>query len=215
MSTLSDWGEALLSQGEASPLFCIPSQNFCTTAKRWASGAGALGWKTIHPPQYSVVRKGVKVRILLLYHTRWGNCRKIAEALAHGLGESGHQVVLREVSKKGEPYGDFEVLVAGSGTRVGRMTRCLRVALKKLPVTESKPFMAFGTGIERFRDRGDPQSADEIHAFLSGRGLIPVADPFKAAVAGVKGPLSAGEEEMALVHGVEMGRKLLAQGNEP
>lgn len=152
------------------------------------------------------------MKIFLIYHTRWGNCRKIAMALAQGLRESGHQVDVREASRKGESFGDFEVLIAGSGTRVGRMTRCLRAALKKLPTTETRPFLAFGTGIDRFRDRGDPQSADEIHAYLVGRGFMPISDPFKAVVTGVKGPLSEGEEERALAFGREMGGRLLECG---
>ena len=86
---------------------------------------------------------------LVVYHTRYGNCRKIAEIRAKGLEDAGLEVEL--VSSDARKIADdFDFIAVGSGTRMGRMTggikRFIRSGIKKKSWS-GKPFLAFGTGV--------------------------------------------------------------------
>ncbi len=146
---------------------------------------------------------------LVAYDSRWGNCEKIAMQIAKGLEDAGIEVEVARSSQKGiQPDHDF--LVLGSPTRTGNASRKIRrfIAREISGKFEGRPFAAFGTGILSFRDKGEPQSAQRIHALLENVGLKPVAEPLSAAVLKLKGPLAEGELERAYNYGLELGGKL-------
>ena len=154
---------------------------------------------------------------LVVYHTKFGNCRKIAEAISRGLEEAGLAVELisSETRKVG---GEFDFVAVGSGTRMGRMTggikRFIAREIKK-KTWSGKPFLAFGTGVRpegggsRFDD-WSVRGAQRIYEALEARGLKPVAGAAKFYVEGTEGPLGEGEEERALQLGLDTGKLLLA-----
>lgn len=146
---------------------------------------------------------------LLVYHSKWGNCGQVAEQVARGLRESGHEVSLFDVKSKAKLEGDFDFLAAGSPTRVGNMTGAMRRFLKRglTGTWEGKPFAAFGTGLKQ-RDDRDKKSADRIYELLEEKGLKPLAPALKATVEGSKGPLLAGELENAFGFGKKVGAAL-------
>jgi len=150
----------------------------------------------------------------VFFHSRWGNCREVAGAIEKGLLDSGHQVELVEISgDAGIPEG-LEFVVVGGPTRAGKATRAVRRFIKR-NVTEGwkgRRFAAFGTGFAAQRDRGEPQSAEHIYWMLSHLDLRPVADPFKVAVDGLKGPLADGELVRSLKFGVDIGEALAGEG---
>lgn len=96
----------------------------------------------------------------VVFHTRWGNCGEVAEAIARGLQDTGHEVAMINVKKAKELDPALDFLVAGSGTRMGKMTgplkRFLKHNLKK--GWRGKPFAAFGTGMKTcgIKGRGSP-----------------------------------------------------------
>jgi len=147
---------------------------------------------------------------LVVYHSRWGNCRRVAEAVTEGLQETGHEVVLTDVRSVEALDLDLEFLVVGSPTRAGRMTGKARGLIKR-EVTDAwdgKPFAAFGTGLESGLESSKPQSADDIRQALLAKGLEPIAPPFKAAVKGMKGPLLEDDIERAREFGRDIGALL-------
>ena len=81
---------------------------------------------------------------LVVYHTKFGNCRKIAEAISRGLEEAGLAVELisSETRKVG---GEFDFVAVGSGTRMGRMTggikRFIAREIKKKTWSGKKSFV--------------------------------------------------------------------------
>jgi len=153
---------------------------------------------------------------LVAYHTKFGNCRKIAENIAHGYEEAGLEVEL--VSSDSRKLGsEFDFIAVGSGTRMGRMTggikRFIRREVKK-GSWEGKPFLAFGTGVrpEGSGSRYDDWSvrgAQRIYEALEARGLKPAAAAAKFYVKDTKGPLEDGEEERAMRLGLDTGKLLL------
>jgi flavodoxin len=158
------------------------------------------------------------VKGLVVYHTKFGNCRKIAENIARGFEEAGLEVELAssDVRKVGS---EFDLVAVGSGTRMGRMTggikRFIRREIKK-NAWSGKPFLAFGTGVRpegggsRFDD-WSVRGARRIYEALEARGLKPVAGAAKFYVEDTKGPLGEGEEERALELGMDTGKLLLTQ----
>jgi flavodoxin len=156
---------------------------------------------------------------LVVYHTKFGNCKKIAESLARGLKESGLDVTLIETSTR-TVAPEYDFLAAGAGTRMGRVTGSMKRFIRrqiKGDAWAGKRFLAFGTGT---RPEGGGSKYDDwsvrgavrIHEALSERGLKPVADAAKFYVQELKGPLEEGEEQRAHDLGLETGKALMQPG---
>jgi len=158
------------------------------------------------------------MRCLVVYHSRFGNCRRIAENIARGLEEAGLEVELRSSSEARRVGAGFDLLALGSGTRMGRMTGPMRRFIRREIRGEAwagKPFLAFGTGMRA--QAGDEKHADwsargaqRIYEALEAKGLKPASREARFYVSGMKGPLEDGEEERALELGREVGRRLSA-----
>ena len=154
---------------------------------------------------------------LVVYHTKYGNCRKIAENIARGLEEAGLEVELTSSDTR-KVGSEFDFVSVGSGTRMGRMTGGIRRFIKreiKGKAWRGKTFLAFGTGVradgsgERFDD-WSVRGAQRIYEALEARGLNPIASAAKFYVEDTKGPLEEGEEEQALQLGLDTGKLLLS-----
>jgi flavodoxin len=142
----------------------------------------------------------------VVYHSKYGNCRQVAESVAGGLAESGYVVSLLEESSIEALESDLGFLVAGSPTRVGKATGAMRKFIKHKVGKgwTGKPYAAFGTGMQGKGDKTDPKGADQIASLLREKGLLPLAPPFKALVTGMKGPLAEGELERAAQYGRDL-----------
>lgn len=148
------------------------------------------------------------MRFAVFYHSRWGNCERIARAVAAGLMESGNEVIVTDIGSMSELGLQLDCVLLGSPTRKGRASRAMRRFIRRRNTTEAhngRGFASFGTGLETELAMSNPQAADEIHETLTGLGLKPLAPPFKAAVTGLKGPLVEGEMERALLFGRDIG----------
>lgn len=155
---------------------------------------------------------------LVAYHTKFGNCRKIAENISRGLEEAGLEVELTDSGAR-KVSSDFDFLAVGSGTRMGRMTgdtkRFIRREIKE-GAWAGKPFLAFGTGARpegtgKRTDDWSCRGAVRIYEALQGRGLRPMAEAARFYVQDMKGPLEDGEEDRALQLGRDMGGRLLSE----
>lgn len=149
------------------------------------------------------------MRGLVVYHSRWGNCEKIARQIAKGLEEAEIEVDVVGSEQRNLSL-DYDFIIVGSPTRIGNASRGIRsfIAREISGKLSEKPFAAFGTGILKFREKGEPQSAQRIHSLLEGLGLKPITAPLSAAVLKVKGPLAQGELENAHKYGLEVASKL-------
>ncbi len=152
---------------------------------------------------------------LVVYHTKFGHGKSIAEAIAKGLEETGHEVTVTDAGAR-DVGGDFDFVVVGSPTRMGRMMGPAKRFIKGELSDASwkgKPFIAVGTG---FRPKGTAgkfdeygaRSAEQVYEALEKQGLKPLMEPQKFFVEDMKGPLEDGEESRALELGRSAGQEL-------
>ncbi len=151
-----------------------------------------------------VIMKG-----LIVYHSRWGNCEKIAGQIAKGLKEAGIETELVDSGRR-NLSAEYDFILVGSPTRFGNASRPIRrfIAHEISGKMSGKPFAAFGTGLLRFREKGQPQSATRLHSLLEGLGLKPISEPFSAAVLRTSGPTAEVELENARRYGLEIASRL-------
>ena len=146
----------------------------------------------------------------VVYHSKYGNCKQVAESIAGGLAESGYVVSLLEVSSVEALDSGLDFLAAGSPTRVGKATGAMRKFIKQKVGKgwTGKPYAAFGTGMKDKGEKTQPKGADQIASLLREKGLLPLAPPFNAHVTGMKGPLDEGELERAAQYGRDLAAAL-------
>ena len=160
---------------------------------------------------YSGEPQGMKG--VVVFQSKWGNSRQIAQSIADGLTESGHHVEVKRVgSEELETGVDF--IVVGGPTRIGRAYGpIMRLAKRKLQEGwAGKPFATFSTGASVYSEKPSPQAAEKLGELMKAVGLEEIAPPFKAGVKDMHGPLVEGELERAVEYGRELGAKL-AEGS--
>ncbi|OFW58383.1 MAG: hypothetical protein A2W01_03035 [Candidatus Solincola sediminis] len=142
----------------------------------------------------------------VVFYSRWGNGKQVAEQIAKGLEQSGHEVELINLKiSQGSPADGFEFLVAGSPTRAQKMASPLKRFIKGLDNSwKGKPFAAYGTGYKKWLETST-LSSDSIHQELEEFGLKPLAKPLRIGVNHTRGPLSEGEPQKALEFGKDVG----------
>jgi len=153
---------------------------------------------------------------LIVYQSWWGSCQKIAEAIAAGLAESGHEVDVVAVDEAPSPDPALDFVLIGAATRWPgarpKIKRCAKKFAKALP---GKPFAAFSTGGTLFDKKPNTQASELIHDILEQDGMKPLAPPLKIGLEGYKPPpklekgaLPDSEIARARDFGHEIGAKL-------
>lgn len=145
---------------------------------------------------------------IVVYHSKYGNCKRIAGSIHKGLQDAGADITIIDITSSDVPVQDLDFLVLGAPTRGGKASKPVSEFMEKLSSTEAGKlrFAAFGTGYGKFIDKGkSPMAADDIQDVLKGKGLKPVTEPLKSRIKGipprVKGPLMDGEVEKAYEYG--------------
>jgi flavorubredoxin len=137
----------------------------------------------------------MEARIMIVYETKYGNTKLVAETIAEGLREvEGTEVVvseLKEVDLNKMP--DYDAILVGSPNHVGGPTWGIKKfigKLGKLPL-EGKIFAAFDT----YLGRNSEQAMRKMEKKISGKvpGAKLVAPGLSIMVQGMKGPISDGE----------------------
>jgi menaquinone-dependent protoporphyrinogen IX oxidase len=179
-------------------------------------GAISLGYEKTKLYILLCCISGLKMKGIVVYDTSYGNTKKIAEAIAETLKESGVEVDffdVKDVKKSIARVYDF--LVIGSPTRFGTMSFAIKGFLGKVKTEEwmSKPFAAFDTenpeNIERARaENKEWSAAEKISEKLRDKKMNQLLPVLKAAVLGQKGPLQEGEIERTKDYARELAIKL-------
>ncbi len=161
------------------------------------------------------------MRGIIVYRSWWGSCRRIAEAIGRGLGESGHQVDVVSIDDAGKPDPSLDFVIIGAATRwPGAWPKIKHYAKDTLKAgPPGKPFAAFSTGGTLYTDKPNTQSADVIFDILEKGGFVPLAPALRISIEGYRPPgrteeqrgtLAESEVERAVEFGRELGAKLRA-----
>jgi flavodoxin len=138
--------------------------------------------------------EAMSMRSLVIYHSRYGNTERIAQAVARGLSERGEVRAL--------PLGDLapgdlaraHLVVLGAPTQMKGIPFSLRSFLRRSPRAWwfGRPAAAFDT---RFPGelRRTGSAATKLAGRLERMGALLLVPPESFFVAGMKGPLEDGE----------------------
>lgn len=149
---------------------------------------------------------------IVVYQSKWGDCKRIAEAITRGLVETGHEVVLSPVKDVDGPDPAYNFIVVGGPTRAARAYGPIKgFARRKVKKGwAGKPFATFSTGASVHQEKENTQASERLRVILEKNGLKAAAEPFKAGVQDLKGPLAEGEVERAEEFGRKLGASLSA-----
>ena len=156
---------------------------------------------------------------IVVYQSWWGSCKKIAQAIAKGLTESGHDVQVTAVEEAGKPDPSLDFTVIGAATRwPGARPKIKRYAKRVIKAGfAGKPFATFSTGGTIFDEEPNTQASELLYKLLEEGCLLPLAPPFKAGIEGYeppgkeRGTLPESEVARAEEFGRELGAKLRSQ----
>lgn len=152
----------------------------------------------------------------VVFQSKWGDTRQIAEAIAKELEEAGLEVNCTRIGDWDQDS-SIDFLILGSPTRVGKAYGPVkRLAVKKMKEGwAGKRFATFSTGAQMYGEKESTQASDYLDELLKENGLIELAPPFKAGVVDMHGPLVEGELERAAEYGKELSEKLNAMPADP
>lgn len=150
------------------------------------------------------------MKVLVLYHSRGGNTKTLAEAIAEGVREAGVEAVLKSTHEVTESdFLECQGLIAGSPVYFGTMAAELKAVFDKYVHLRKKMENKVGAA---FATSADPSGGKEttimsiIQALLI-YGMIVVGDPMDAT--GHYGVACAGKpDEQTLQNGKKLGKRV-------
>lgn len=164
------------------------------------------------------------MRVLLVVESHYGNTRKVADAVAEGLGP--HDVLVEDVAQAAAPTPVVDLLVIGGPTHAHGLSReatrraahqgnqdgpavheGVREWLERLPSVQRAPAAAFDTRVDRSRLLTGSASHGMARR-LRQRGYRMLDAPESFLVDGAEGPLAPGEVERARDWGARLARLL-------
>ncbi|MGD1992456.1 MAG: flavodoxin family protein [Anaerolineae bacterium] len=136
---------------------------------------------------------------LIVYYSRFGNTREIAEAVGETLGAAGPAQVISTDQLGVSDLEEAELVVLGSPTHQMKLPEVVRPVFESLPrrVLPGTPAAVFDTSYKLSRWLAPFTAAPKLASWLrklGGKRLVP---PETFHVEGREGPLYAGEIERA------------------
>ncbi len=141
------------------------------------------------------------MRALILFRSYYGNTKRIAEEMAAKIRSMGHEADVRDVRQRLPDLRDFDAVVLGAPTRMGRVAGRARGAMKKLKKKGigNKPVAVFDTcgiipkspeDVQKFMRFFEPGAAGILRKTAREQGLSLFPETLRCEVAGMRGPLT-------------------------
>ena len=134
-------------------------------------------------------------RVIVVFGSRYGNTKRVAEFIIEGINEVGGVEVslkeLKEVDFKEIPF--YDAILIGSPNHVGGPTRGIKSFIDKLDELplEGKKFAVFDTYMGKDFEKAVKKMEKRISEKASG--LKRIASGLSIKVQGMKGPIVEGE----------------------
>lgn len=147
------------------------------------------------------------MRALVVYDSKFGNTRAIAEKIGEGL-EDGAEVDVRSTIDAGSLFQGVDLLVVGGPTQAHGVEATMREFLEQVPIAslDHVPVAVFDTRV-RWPKLLSGSAADGIAKRLVRGGAELIDEPESFFVEDKEGPLRDGELKRA----ADWGRHLLAE----
>jgi len=153
--------------------------------------------------------EGVKLKVLIIYDSKFGNTEKIARAIGEAITPLGKVKVVKVGDANPSELSSIDFLIVGSPTHAGRATRATKEFLKKIPANalENVGVAAFDTRFSA-EDKGIGvrillrvlgYAAGRMANRLEHKGGHLAAEPEGFIVEDSEGPLKKGELEQAAI----------------
>jgi flavodoxin len=134
-------------------------------------------------------------KAIIVYESKYGNTRRVAEAIAEGMGAvSGTEAVLRELKEVDrEGLKDFAAVVVGSPNHIGTATRSIRKFIGEMgkPGLEGKVVAVFDTYMGGDFEKAVKKMEKSVREKVAGVKLP--APGLSIRVDKMKGPVTGGE----------------------
>ena len=154
------------------------------------------------------------MKALILYRSHYGNTKQVAEILAKELGKQGIESAVLDIRQKPGKFEEYDVVLIGAPTRMGRVTHRALSVLKRLAKKGwgRKPVAVFDTmaivptnpeELEKSRKWLFPGAAGRMQERAKALGLNVYEKTLRAEVKDSKGPLTDGQAEKAAAFATE------------
>jgi len=147
------------------------------------------------------------MKVLVAYHSLYGNTKQVAEAIADQVKSEGHELKLQSVMEGVPEILDFDAMFVGSPTRIAKATGPAKRFVKKVAKSGwgSKPIVFFDTimpGVLEQKGWWGGTASVKLGELARDRGLSPHASVMHSTVTDLKGPLEkdAVDKAKAAVH---------------
>jgi menaquinone-dependent protoporphyrinogen IX oxidase len=131
-------------------------------------------------------------KIMIVYESKWGNTKTVAETIAEGARDSGGEPTLSELKAVDlNQLAAYDAVVVGSPNHVGNATRGIRKFIGNLGNLKSGKYAVFDTCFS-----GDFEKAvKKMEKVMRDKapGLEQAAPGLSVIVTGMKGPIAEGE----------------------
>ncbi len=151
------------------------------------------------------------MRTLIVYFSKFGNTRKLAEAMAETMKQAGDTRVLDIGQLMASDFEDADLVVMGSPTHAFSLPEAARTILGALPlaILAGRSVAAFDTTVKLWPLRYF-RASPKLLGHLSRLGGDPIARPQTFFVKTI-GPQQPGEVELLLDGELERARKWAAK----
>lgn len=154
------------------------------------------------------------MKVLIVYESKYGNTKKVAETIGEGIKEEGIEPNVTHVKEvEEETIKDYDVIVIGSPTYVGSHAKSIKKFIKSLvnlPL-EGKSFAVFDTHLGGkgggFLRNTIKKMEEQIKKTIPN--LKKVTSGLAVEVKGIKGPIAERELPNCKNFGKELMKKLL------
>ncbi len=152
-------------------------------------------------------------KIMVVYESKYGNTRRVAEAIVQGMQRvEGTEPTLSEI-KAVDPKStsDYDAVVIGGPNHMGGPTRGVKKFIDNLGKLslEATPFAVFDTYIREDFEKAAKKMEQRVHEKAPAMKMM--ASVLSIKVEGMKGPIAEGE----LPKAEEFGTKIASQLKTP
>ena len=134
-------------------------------------------------------------RALIVYESKYGNTKRVAEVIAEEMREVGQaEVILNHVQELDfEEISEYDLVLIGSPNHIGRPTRSVRKLIDKLGELDlnEKQIAVFDTYIGEDFEKAVKKMQKRISKKIPGSELV--TPGLSIRVQGIKGPILDGE----------------------